>query len=174
MSVIRRIDLRGADRASVDYRTSLPRAEFDVEAATHVVAPIIEAVARERIRVEEMVGGNDFPSVRIVDLPDGTDPTSEETLLRARGTFTAYRAAVAQMQGDPFTGTLPQDPEFLSWTLATAVPLPLAEKQELLEAEDPAVRLAMVTDFLREELRAINVIPSMPAVQVARTSWSPN
>lgn len=134
----------------------------------------VEAVARERIRVEEMVGGNDFPSVRIVDVPDGTDPTSEEALLRARGTFTAYRAAVAQMQGDPFTGTLPQDPEFLSWTLATAVPLPLAEKQELLEAEDPAVRLAMVTDFLREELRAINVIPSMPAVQVARTSWSPN
>lgn len=134
----------------------------------------VEAVARERIRVEEMVGGNDFPSVRIVDVPDGTDPTSEEALLRARGTFTAYRAAVAQMQGDPFTGTLPQDPGFLSWTLATAVPLPLAEKQELLEAEDPAVRLAMVTDFLREELRAINVIPSMPAVQVARTSWSPN
>ena len=33
MSLIRRIDLRGADRASVDYRASVPRAEFDVEAA---------------------------------------------------------------------------------------------------------------------------------------------
>ncbi len=44
MSLIRRIDLRGADRASVDYRASVPRAEFDVEAATHVVAPIIESV----------------------------------------------------------------------------------------------------------------------------------
>lgn len=42
--MIRRIDLRGADRASVDYRAVLPRAEFDVEAATHVVAPIIEDV----------------------------------------------------------------------------------------------------------------------------------
>ena len=42
--MIRRIDLRGADAASVDYRASVPRAEFDVEAATHVVAPIIEAV----------------------------------------------------------------------------------------------------------------------------------
>jgi histidinol dehydrogenase len=44
MSLIRRIDLRGADRASVDYRGSVPRAEFDVEAATHRVQPILDAV----------------------------------------------------------------------------------------------------------------------------------
>ena len=44
MSLIRRIDLRGADRASVDYRASVPRAEFDVEAATHQVRPIVDAV----------------------------------------------------------------------------------------------------------------------------------
>jgi len=44
MSLIRRIDLRGADPASVDYRASVPRAEFDVEAATHQVQPILDAV----------------------------------------------------------------------------------------------------------------------------------
>ena len=44
MSLIRRIDLRDADRASVDYRAIVPRAEFDVEAATHQVQPIIDAV----------------------------------------------------------------------------------------------------------------------------------
>ncbi|WP_110238662.1 histidinol dehydrogenase [Nocardioides gilvus] len=41
--MIRRIDLRDAE-PSVDYRASVPRAEFDVEAATHAVRPIIEAV----------------------------------------------------------------------------------------------------------------------------------
>ncbi len=44
---IRRIDLRGAaaeGAAPVDYRAAVPRAEFDVEAATHAVRPIIEAV----------------------------------------------------------------------------------------------------------------------------------
>ncbi|MCW2765625.1 MAG: hisD [Nocardioides sp.] len=41
--MIRRIDLRGA-AAPVDYRAVLPRAEFDVEAAIHVVRPICEAV----------------------------------------------------------------------------------------------------------------------------------
>jgi histidinol dehydrogenase len=44
--MIRRIDLRGA-AAPLDYRAALPRAEFDVEAASHEVAPIIAAV-RER------------------------------------------------------------------------------------------------------------------------------
>ena len=44
MALISRIDLRGADRASVDYRASVPRAEFDVEAATHQVQPILDAV----------------------------------------------------------------------------------------------------------------------------------
>ena len=35
-------------------------------------------------------------------------------------------------------------------------------------------RLVLVTRLLTEELRAINVIPSLPATQVARTAWSPN
>jgi histidinol dehydrogenase len=43
---IRRIDLRGASSsgAPVDYRAAVPRAEFDVEAAAHVVQPILEDV----------------------------------------------------------------------------------------------------------------------------------
>ena len=53
-------------------------------------------------------------------------------------------------------------------------PLPLHERQALLEAEDAAVRLQMVTELLRAELRAMNVIPSLPATEVARTRWSPN
>jgi histidinol dehydrogenase len=40
---IRRIDLRGAAAAS-DYRTLVPRADFDVEAAVHVVRPICDDV----------------------------------------------------------------------------------------------------------------------------------
>lgn len=42
--MIRRIDLRGATPGSIDYRAVVPRAEFDVEAASHVVKPIIDAV----------------------------------------------------------------------------------------------------------------------------------
>ena len=42
------------------------------------------------------------------------------------------------------------------------------------EAEDAAERLRLVTALLRAELRAMNVIPSLPATEVARTRWSPN
>ncbi|MEI2810014.1 MAG: histidinol dehydrogenase [Nocardioides sp.] len=49
--MIRRLDLRDAD-VGVDYRALVPRAGFDVEAAVHQVAPIVEAV---RTRGEEAV-----------------------------------------------------------------------------------------------------------------------
>ncbi|HET6153098.1 MAG TPA: histidinol dehydrogenase [Marmoricola sp.] len=42
--MLRRIDLRGASGASSDYRTMVPRADFDVESALHVVRPICDAV----------------------------------------------------------------------------------------------------------------------------------
>ena len=82
----------------------------------------------------------------------------------------AGRASAA----DPYAGSLPKDPTYLSWTLAALAPLPLQDRQSLLEAEDAATRLILVTDLLRAELRAMNVIPSLPATEVARTRWSPN
>jgi histidinol dehydrogenase len=45
--MMRRIDLRGQRAASPDYRTLVPRADFDVDAALHVVGPICDDV-RER------------------------------------------------------------------------------------------------------------------------------
>ena len=79
-----------------------------------------------------------------------------------------------EIAGDPYDGELPEDATYLSWTLAACAPLPMAERQSLLEADDAAERLILVTDLLRSELRAMNVIPSLPATEVARTQWSPN
>ncbi|HSP59559.1 MAG TPA: LON peptidase substrate-binding domain-containing protein, partial [Ornithinimicrobium sp.] len=93
---------------------------------------------------------------------------------RARATFAAYRVALGTIREDPYPGELPRDPAYLSWTLAAVAPLPLNERQALLEAPDTTTRLTMVTDLLRLELRAMNVIPSLPATEVARTRWSPN
>jgi hypothetical protein len=50
----------------------------------------------------------------------------------------------------------------------------MSERQSLLEAADAEERLILVTDLLRAELRAMNVIPSLPATDVARNRWSPN
>ncbi len=48
------------------------------------------------------------------------------------------------------------------------------QKRGLLDAEDAGERLTLVTELLRTELRAMNVIASLPATEVARTRWSPN
>jgi histidinol dehydrogenase len=42
--MIRRIDLRGADRATTDYRAVVPRADIDVAGTVEVVRPIVEDV----------------------------------------------------------------------------------------------------------------------------------
>ena len=134
----------------------------------------IEIVGIERIQLERLDTSGTFPVGHVVDRPESEAPVDEELLVRARATFTAYRAALAEIRADPYEGDLPQDPTYLSWTLAACAPLPLHERQGLLEAEDATDRLQMVTDLLRAELRAMNVIPSLPATEVARTRWSPN
>src|ERR671910_3017086 len=102
MSLIRRIDLRGADAASVDYRTSVPRAEFDVEAATHQVQPILDAVrARGVEAITEFsarfdgVEGDDIavPREALTTALEGLDPAVraglEESIRRLRATCEA-------------------------------------------------------------------------------------
>src|SRR6476469_6961846 len=43
--MIRRLDLRGSAHGDpVDYRAAVPRAEFDVEAAAHVVQPMLDDI----------------------------------------------------------------------------------------------------------------------------------
>ena len=65
--MIRRIDLRGTQRGTVDYSAALPRADFDVEAATHQVRPILEAVRTRGVEaVVELT--ERFDGVRLADV----------------------------------------------------------------------------------------------------------
>jgi Lon protease-like protein len=134
----------------------------------------VVAVGLERIQLDRLETGGPFPVGHVSELPDQEAAVPESVLERARIAFTAYRAALADLRGDPYSGALPRDPTYLSWTLAAVAPLPMSERQALLEAEDAGERLVLVTDLLRAELRAMNVIPSLPATDVARTRWSPN
>jgi histidinol dehydrogenase len=101
MSLIRRIDLRGAD-ASVDYRASVPRAELDVEAAAHQVQPIIDAVRTRGVEAIAELSAR-FDGVRVDDIAvprealtaalEGLDPAVraglEESVRRLRATCEA-------------------------------------------------------------------------------------
>jgi len=153
----------------VGCRLQLTEVEANPDGTFDVVA-----VGHDRVRLDRLETSGPFPVGHVTALPDTEEPVPDKLLEQARVAFTAYRAALADIRGDPYSGTLPRDPAWLSWTLAAVAPLPMPERQSLLEAPDAGVRLAMVTDLLRAELRAMNVIPSLPATEVARTRWSPN
>jgi uncharacterized protein len=155
------------------YRTGCRLQLTEVESYPDGTFDII-AVARDRIALDRLDGSEAFPIGHVDLLPEDPVTVAAEVAERARATVTANRVAVAEFRGDPYDGALPNDPEYLSWALAACAPLPLPEKQRLLEADDAGLRLALVTDLLRGELRAMNVIPSLPATDVARTRWSPN
>ena len=132
------------------------------------------AVGMERISLEHLDVTGAYPVGTVVPRPEAVAVVPADLVERAQATFIAYRAMLAEIREDPYPYDLPKDPAYLSWTLAAVAPLPLHERQALLEAEDAGVRLRMVTELLRTELRAMNVIASLPATEVARTRWSPN
>nr|WP_246284134.1 LON peptidase substrate-binding domain-containing protein [Nocardioides perillae] len=132
------------------------------------------AVGRDRIRLDRLETTGSFPAGHVSLIGPGEGPVDQGVVEEARAVFTAYRAALLPYRDDPFEGALPTDPEFLSWVLSAAAPLPMSDRQALLEAADPEERLRLVVDLFRAELRAMNVIPSLPATEVARTRWSPN
>ena len=100
--MIRRIDLRGADRASVDYRAAVPRAEFDVEAATHVVAPVLHAVKTrgvdaileysaqfDRIEIDDIAVPREAMTRALAELDPAIRTALEESIRRLRATCEA-------------------------------------------------------------------------------------
>lgn len=134
----------------------------------------IVAVGRDRIRLDRLDTSGPFPAGHVEPIPPADEVVDPLVVERTLALFTAYRAAVAPYRGDPHPGHLPRDPTYLSWTLAAVAPLAMPDRQALLESDDTALRLTMVGDLLKSELRAMNVIPSLPATEVARTRWSPN
>lgn len=134
----------------------------------------IVAVGLDRIQLDRLDTSGAFAVGHVRDLPEPVTEVPQDVVERARATFTAYRQAMSDAGAEPYDGALPRDPSYLSWVLAASTPLPLPDRQALLEADDAGVRLMMVTDLLRAELQAMNVIASLPATEVARTRWSPN
>jgi len=82
---------------------------------------------------------------------------------------------VSALRGDDvMVGTLPRDPEMLSYVLASTCALTLPERQQLLESPSTVERLGLLRRLMRRELQAMAAVPSLPATEVARSGWSPN
>ncbi|MBO9520360.1 MAG: histidinol dehydrogenase [Nocardioidaceae bacterium] len=104
--MIRRIDLRGtgagSDSGSPDYRALVPRADFDVEAALHVVRPICDDVRDRGVEAireySAKFDGVDTPEIAVpaealakalTELDPGVRAGLEESIRRLRATCEA-------------------------------------------------------------------------------------
>jgi Lon protease-like protein len=140
----------------------------------------IEIVGRERFRLEGIDTSGSYLVGRVETMSDAADPASRpdhggEQAARTRETFEVYRARLSDVRGaDVLDVDLPQDPVYLSYTLAATCLLTLRERQALLETGGAEERLVMLRHAMREELRAMTALPSLPATEVSRTGWSPN
>jgi Lon protease-like protein len=137
----------------------------------------ISCVGRGRVRVLDTDSGRPYlrAEVAIVTNPDEAEDEVALEAARTLAVFQAYRAEVSELRGDEvMTGSLPADPELLSYALAATCSLPLVDRQHLLEAPSTSERLGLLRRQLHGELRAMRVVPSLPATEVARSGWSPN
>jgi Lon protease-like protein len=139
----------------------------------------IEVTGRQRLHLQTMHTSGEYFTAEVDLLDDDTavpdDPEAAAAAVHALEMFERYRTLLGELRGAPvLTGSLPRDPAFLSYSLAATCLLTLRERQELLEAATAGERLAMLTRQLRNEIRAMRAIPSLPATEVARTRWSPN
>jgi uncharacterized protein len=140
----------------------------------------IGIVGRERFRLQAVDASGPYLVSTVETMSDASDPaarpgrTSEEAA-RAAETFEVYRERVSQLRGaDVLDVELPEDPVYLSYTLAATCLLTLRERQALLETGSAEERLVMLRQAMREEMRAMIALPSLPATEVSRTGWSPN
>jgi Lon protease-like protein len=135
----------------------------------------IEVVGRQRMRVEGLDASGPFVVAEVSELRDDSSGEVLEAASRALSAFEDYRNLLGDLRGgEVLVGTMPRDPELLSYSLAATALLSLRERQSLLEAASTVDRLVMLRHLLRQELRAMQAVPSLPATEVARTSWSPN
>jgi len=138
----------------------------------------IEVTGRQRIVLNAVDGSGDYLRAEcdlVDDSDDVLDPEIDVEASRTLAAFEEYRDQLSELRGGPvLAGPMPRDPTYLSYSLAATCLLSQDERQGLLEAPDAGTRLAMLRHSLREEMRAMRAIPSLPATEVARTRWSPN
>ncbi|HET7326434.1 MAG TPA: LON peptidase substrate-binding domain-containing protein [Nocardioidaceae bacterium] len=135
----------------------------------------IEVVGGRRLRVDAVDPSGEYIVGQVEWLAEAAGDDAERAANRARAMFERYRVDLAQMRGNEvLAGDLPHDPTGLSYSLAATCLLTLQQRQNLLEVDDDASRLRMLTGAMRQEMQAMRAIPSLPATEVARTGWSPN
>jgi Lon protease-like protein len=134
----------------------------------------IVATGARRFRIDS-VDATSRPYLQ-ADVEFLDEPEGEAAAVLARtvtALWGAYRRALTGTPPDD-PDDLPDDPGVLSYLVAAATILDLGDKQALLEDADTTSRLRRELAILRREAVVLKLLPSLPAVELARAAVSPN
>ncbi len=117
----------------------------------------IEVVGETRFRILEAQRRHAYLTARVEPFwEQTTDPfTLQSPFDTAGGLFKKYLKSLFALQGRSLSALqLPQEPEFLSYAIASVLQIPLGEKQRLLEMTATEKRLQREIEILGEEIDA--------------------
>jgi Lon protease-like protein len=134
----------------------------DVRTSGGTVARIVEAtrfddgrwavgaVGARRVRVLRWLDDDPFPRAEVEDWPDGPGEPDARRLAAATVTFRQVLAMAAELGAPvpPATVELADDPGVAVLQMAVATPFGPADRQDLLCAEGPVERLALLGELL--------------------------
>lgn len=111
-------------------------------------------IGASRFRIESISRRRPYLVASVRYLQDIAAPADDTDRLAAAVT-SAFRGYATQLrgvgQGDPLEVGLPSDPELLSYLVAAAVQVEVAQRQRLLEIDSTTERLSAVLRLLRRE-----------------------
>ncbi|MFI6155584.1 LON peptidase substrate-binding domain-containing protein [Kitasatospora sp. NPDC051170] len=161
-----------------------------LEALFHIgcVADVTTAEKQADGRYELLVTGTTRFELRSVDasgpyLTGETTPVEERPgagsgalAAEVERAFRVYQTRLAGAREATTVGRqeLPDDPQVLSYLVAAASVFETPVKQRLLACPETAQRLRLELDLLRRESAVLSWLPSLPAVDLTRQSFSPN
>jgi Lon protease-like protein len=125
----------------------------------------IEVLGETRFRILELHQCYSYLTARVEPFWEQmTDPLLLQSPFdTAGGLFKSYLKSLFALQGRSLsTLQLPQEPEYLSYAIASVLQIPLSEKQRLLEITTTEKRLRREIEILSEEIDAQS---SLRAVQ---------
>ena len=139
------------------------------------VADVSSAQPQPDGRYELLVTGTTRFRLSSVDV-SGPYLTGEIEPIEERPGFRVYQKRLAGAREATTHGRqqLPDDPQVLSYLVAAASVFETPVKQQLLACPDTAQRLRAELDLLRRESAVLSWLPSLPAVDLTRQSFSPN
>lgn len=136
----------------------------------------ISTVGTRRFRILELLPSDSYFKARVEWLEE--DITSESSglagaTMRSFHQYTQVLTANGLPRIDAPNG-LPDDPNLISYIVATSALFDSREKQELLDIDTTDERLEKSRELLDRERKIISTIPSLPASDLADSEVCPN